>query len=349
MYRRGVGGGFSAAARAGWFARGFRRDLDQDDDDDEDDLWESVVDDINDESAIESLAMEVSGMARGRMADRQRFLEAARAFSQASSANNEVVQRVNPTELLQSATLQAREYQPVWVNPSTLLTTSGRNQVQSSIEWSAERRNVAHLPPYSGHEGRAIRSELPLPRGEGLSQLGLPSPGSNLMPGSRQRAFGFRVAFDHPTCEVGGNMGGGYLVGVTTTSFTSYGESNGLQQTPFFWGIEDAGRRYEGSRRGPPSRSSRRTSSSVPSPFASDIRPDEAPLNTYNVLFGSREVISVVCDIESRTLTYWRDQTLLGTLVTNLPRGSNLYPVVVPVHRGVAVAITGLDGDPLSL
>ena len=72
-------------------------------------------------------------------------------------------------------------------------------------------------------------------------------------------------------------------------------------------------------------------------------------MNAAEVLFGSREVVTVVCDFECRTLTFWRDETLLGTLVTNLPRSSTLFPVVVPFNCGVTVAITGLDNDPLPL
>lgn len=186
-------------------------------------------------------------------------------------------------------------------------------------EW---QKNVAHSRPGAG-EGRAIRAEEPLPR--------------------TVRACGFRVAFDHPAAETGGNMGGCHLIGVTTQSFTAYGEQNGLQQSPFFWGIEDGGQKYEGSLYS--GRMNRRSYNALRTEF---VAPD-APLNASNVLYGCREVITVICDFDTRTLTFWRDGTLLGTLVTNLPRSGNLYPVAVPFNCGVTVAITAVNEDPLPL
>jgi len=401
-------GGFAAAARAGWYARGFggpgradrlREDLGFDDEDDE--LWESVVDGVDmssgaagsdPESAIESLAMEVSGLAaRGRMgaeSSRQRFLEAARAFTQASAEEaqrqhhaQQAQQRIvaaltSPSELLRLATENTSEFQSIrWSNPSGLVT--GHGQGSNPIEVETGSRHVAHLQDSANGEGWAIRSQTALPtRGDtfggavslasyaagaatsstSTSVVYPPSANSGTgVPGDppRRRAFGFRVAFDAPNVEAGGSMGGCYLVGLTTSSFTSYGEQNGLAQSPFFWGIEDSGRKYEGSRRGSSSssRSRSRTSSSgpSPSPYATDIRPQDAPFNPADVLFGCQEVVTVVCDLESRTMAFWRDDTSLGTLVTSLPRGSSLYPVAVPFNRGSTVAITGLDGDPLPM
>ena len=318
--------------------------------DDEDNIWESVVDGVDmggddPESAIESLALEVSGMAnaaRTRMgeANRQRFLDAARAFAQVTAEPL----AVDAAEILRCATANAPAYQPRWAKPSQLV--SGRGRGVNRIEvGEGERQNLAHLP-HSAEEGRAIRAEEPLPTaGDSLGgSLNMPLPGNLL--DRRRNTFGFRVAFDHANCESGGNMGGCHLVGVTTSSFSQYGENNGLQQTPFFWGIEDSGRKFEGSRR--PSVRSRRGTHSA-SAYACDISPQEVPMNASNVLFGSGEVVTVVCDLDTRTMTFWRDETLLGTLITTLPRGSNLYPVAVPFNRGVTVAITGMDADPIPL
>lgn len=324
---------------------------------DDEDLWESVVDGVemagdDPESAMESLAMEVSGMAnaarsrlenssrQGLESSRQRFLEAARAFSQA----NREAQRSDPQELLRCATENAASYQPRWANPSQQM--SARLRGGNGVEVVEEgRQNLAHLPPGAG-QGRAVRADEPLPRGDGFGSFSM-SPPSNASQEQRQRrVFGFRVAFDHPTAEVTGSMGGCYLVGLTTSSFTGYNEQNGLQQSPFFWGIEDGGHKYEGSRYNQSARSSRRISSSN---HAIKLGPQEARMNAHNVLFGSREVITVVCDFDSRTLTFWRDETLLGTLVSNLPRSGNLFPVVVPFNCGVTVAITGMDNDPIPL
>ena len=139
-------------------------------------------------------------------------------------------------------------------------------------------------------------------------------------------------------------MGGCYLVGVTTTSFAAFSEKNALQQSPFFWGIEDSGNKYEGARYHS-SGGSRRGQSS----YAVELTPAEAPRNEDDVLFGSREVVTCVIDLDSRSLTFWRNEELLGTLVTNVPRGGNLYPVVVPFNAGSTVAVTGMGDDPLPL
>jgi hypothetical protein len=164
-----------------------------------------------------------------------------------------------------------------------------------------------------------------------------------------RRVFGFRVAFEHPNKEQGKNMGGCYLIGVTTTSFASFSERNALQQSPFFWGIEDGGNKYEGSRH----HGSREPQRRGQPTYAIELGEDEAPRNEDNVLFGSRQVITCVVDLESRTLTFWRDDgeetKLLGTLVTNIPRTGQLYPIVVPYNAGSTVAITGMSGNPLPL
>ena len=79
----------------------------------------------------------------------------------------------------------------------------------------------------------------------------------------------------------------------------------------------------------------------------------EVARNKDGVLFGSREVITCVVDLESRTLTFWRDENgeskFLGTLVTNLPRSGQLFPIVVPYNAGSTVSITGMSGEPLPL
>jgi hypothetical protein len=365
---RRAGAGY--AARAGWLARGLgggggggaRRGIMNDDFAglDDEDLWESVVDGVemagdDPENAMESLAMEVSGMAsaarNARMessrhsslesASRQRFLEAARAFSQA----NREIQRADPEELLRWATENAASYHPRWANPAQLVASRARSG--NGIEvGEGERQNLAHLPAGTG-TGRAIRTDEPLPRGDSFGSFSFSSP-SNVSQDQRQRrAFGFRVAFDHPAREPGASMGGCYLIGVTTASFTAFGEQNGLQQSPFFWGIEDSSQKYEGSRYNPAGgRGGRRGPNSS---HGVEISPQDAPMNSADVLFGAREVVTVVCDFEARTLTFWRDETLLGTLVTNLPRSGALYPVAVPFNCGVTVAITGMDNDPLPL
>jgi hypothetical protein len=445
------------AARAGWLARGLgggssnlaRRamaagilGLHNPEDElsmDDDDLWESVMHGVgdlghyrqsrganannNDHHPDLPILMDIgdagsAALSRTVESSRQRYLEAARAYS---LANREAIHApplsappaVDADALLQAATSNAASYQPHWVaNPASLIgsgrtlshharvaqqgdgrvnssrsATHGTNLIQvGDVE---DRRNLAHVPA-GGGEGRAIRAEEPLPRSESLRASGSvfasfraasANSGATIRARSpsdddlKRRAFGFRVAFDHPTLGdvVGANMGGCYLVGVTTASFTAYGDQDMLRQSPFFWGIEDGGQVYEGPRHSgvgtsgrpdPPRRSSgavvaESATATAAALYALDGIPgaastmasnsSEAQLNAHGVLFGARQVVSVVCDIELRTLTFWRDETLLGTLVTNLPRSGNLYPVAVPFNCGVSVAITGLDGDPLEM
>lgn len=332
----------------------------------DDDLWESVMHGVGEMGHdLEALAMDIGGnsSARSRLVEtsRLRFLEAARAFSQ---ANRDAQQTVDPEELLRAATANAASYQPHWANPTTL---PGARSVRSAngieVGDGVDRQNLAHLPVGAG-EGRAIRADEPIPRGDSdsnaFASFRMPTVASNNHATAsnqsddspRRRAFGFRVSFDHPTAAevTGANMGGCYLVGVTTSSFTAYGEQNGLQQSAFFWGIEDGGQKYEGSRHSSSRTTQRRPPGAVgAAAYSVELEETEAPMNEHSVLFGAREVITCVCDLDCRTLTFWRDETLLGSLVTNLPRSGNLYPVAVPFNCGVTVAISGLDNDPLPL
>ncbi|KAL7561760.1 hypothetical protein ACA910_013300 [Epithemia clementina (nom. ined.)] len=357
-------------ARPNWFPRSvFGRGRSLPDEfgvEDEADLWESVVDDVEmagadhedrASNAIESLAMEVSGMAsaarrslesrrQGLETGRQRLLDAARAFSQQPARP-----QVSPDELWQAAMQNAPNYSPHWMNPTQ---GPGRSRSSMGIELASDQSTpqLAHVPPGAG-EGYAIRAVQSIPRESSVTRTNSRRSVQQVETGGNtaslnnlsRRAFGFRVAFDHPGCEPGGNLGGCYLVGVTVASFTAFGEQNGLSQSAFFWGIEDGGNKYEGARYAQPNRGSRRLSAS----YASEVNSQDVPMNESNLLFGSREVVSVLCDLEARTLTFWRNDTLLGTLVSNLPRSGNLYPVAVPFNNGVAVAITGLDGDPLPI
>jgi hypothetical protein len=263
---------------------------------DEDDLWESVVHGIG-EDIMED---------RGRFVEtaRQRFLEAARALAHrngeavdAPSAAAAAAVAVNPQTLWQQAL--ATEYHPYW---------SDVRQNGIEVGTSEELRHLAHVPPGSG-EGRAVRAEQALPR-NGVA--------------------GFRVVFENPGVETtGSNMGGCYLIGVTTSSFSAWHEHKALQTSMYFWGIEDGGQIFQGSSSG-----DRRDA-------------DPSIMNENSVTFGIRDVVTCICD--GRTLTFWRGDTVLGTLVTNLPRASPIFPVVVPFNANVTVAITGMNRDPLPL
>lgn len=337
------------AARAGLFARGAggnRRDFLGDQGGDIADLWGRVVDGAglsgDDQEAMAALAMEVAAGhptgGRSRESTRQRLLDAARNFG---LANREGAAPTNShLELMQAASDNASSFRPKWASPPQI---DGRVNTENIIQiGDGEQQNIAHLP-VGGGEGRALRALETVPRNIPFSAL--VSSGRN-QERRHRRTFGFRVAFDHPDHEAGSNLGGCYLVGVTTSSFSNFGERNGLQQSPLFWGVEDGGNKFEGSRY---SSQTARGSRVENYNYCAELAPDEAPLNGHGVLFGAREMVTVVVDIDSRTMSFWRDDQYLGILVTNLPRGGSLYPIAVPFDVGSTVAITGMDGNPLTL
>jgi hypothetical protein len=304
-----------------------------------------------DEHAIAALAMEVAGVGGGRGSSRsdrtgsRSLADAARSFALAAS-NREPEVRMEPDALWRAAEENGSLYQPKWMNPSQI---GGRMRTGNGIEvGDGESQNIAYLPLGAG-EGRALRALEAFPRSAPFA-----SSASSTRSGQERRSrrvFGFKVSFDHPKKEKGKNMGGCYLIGVTTTSFAAFSERNALQQSPFFWGIEDGGNKYEGSRYQSGREAHRHADHSS---YAVELGEDEAPRNDDSVLFGSRQTITCIVDLESRTLTFWRDDDdaeakLLGTLVTGLPRTGQLYPIVVPYNAGSTVAITGMSGDPLPL
>jgi len=268
-----------------------------------------------------------------------------RSFAPASFAR-ESTQTVCPYDLSQAANANDSVYQPKWMNLSQI----SRMRTNGIEVGEAGNQNAAYLPPGSG-EGRALRALEAFPRSAPFANT-LPSVASQ---GRRtRRVFGFKVAFSHPSKEIGRNMGGGYLIGVTMASFSSFSEKNALQQSPLFYGIEDSGNKYEGARNNSSNSSSREGLRTGRKPsYGTELKESEAPRNNDGVLFGSREVVTCVVDFESRTLTFWRDEDgepkLIGTLVKNLPRSGQLYPIVVPYYAGSTVSITGMSGRPLPL
>mmetsp|Transcript_36670 Transcript_36670/g.88593 ORF Transcript_36670/g.88593 Transcript_36670/m.88593 type:complete len:2896 (+) Transcript_36670:158-8845(+) len=279
------------------------------------------------------------------------IVDAARAGLLGSSGRD--VEPLGPDELWRAAYANGSIYQPKWMNPAEI---GGRMRTANGIEvGDGDNQNVAYLPLGAG-EGRALRALEAFPRSAPFSSFSSSARESHGGPSASQnrrtrRIFGFRVAFEHPNREDGKSMGGCYLIGVTTGSFGSFGEKNALQSSQFFWGIEDSGKKYEGSRHHHGSREGARNGSG--SDNAIELSVDEAPRNGDDVLFGSKEVITCVVDSEARSLTFWRDENgspaLLGTLVSNLPRAGQLYPIVAPYNAGSTVAITGMTGDPVPL
>jgi len=344
------------AARAGLFAREFgnRRDfMGAADAGDIADIWGRVVDGTglgggDDHDVMAALAMEVAGHqgGRNREATRQRLLDAARSFHLSATGRSGEFPTASSTttnsheDLMQAATDNASHYSPRWSSPTQI---TGHAIAHYGIEiGDGERQNVAHLP-FGADEGRTVRAHDSIPRSLPFSAI-LSSGQSQER--RRRRVFGFKVAFDHPDRETGSSLGGCYLVGLTTSQFRNFGERNSLQQSSLFWGIEDAGNKFEGSSFGSPTTRSSRTSAAE---YGTELEPSEAPLNDHDDLFGVREVVTVIIDIESRNMTFWRDSQHLGTLVANLPPRGSMYPVAVPFNAGSTVAITGLDGDPLAL
>jgi hypothetical protein len=84
--------------------------------------------------------------------------------------------------------------------------------------------------------------------------------------------------------EAAKNVGGYYLIGVTHTFFDVFSERNALQQSPFFWGIEDCVNIYEGSRN-PSSCDNRRGQSS----YAIELSPSESKRNKEKVLLDQEK------------------------------------------------------------
>ncbi|OEU17094.1 hypothetical protein FRACYDRAFT_237502 [Fragilariopsis cylindrus CCMP1102] len=214
------------------------------------------------------------------------------------NAAREPVQRLEPDELLRAARDNDSVYQPKWMNPSQI---GGRMRTGNGIEvGDGANQNVAYLPLGSG-EGRALRALEAFPRSAPFASFSLSSSTSSSLTSNNsvlsgasgqerkpRRVFGFKVAFAHPSKENGENLGGCYLIGVTNTSFSSFSEKNALQQSPFFFGIEDGGNKYEGTRSQSSTaregiRSRRRST------YAVELREDEASRNDDGVLFGSRD------------------------------------------------------------
>ena len=293
-----------------------------------------------DDQAVAALALQVAGVtgaaripgARSTLSRRQRFPNSASAGEDDSNHSDQPAPEP-PETLLQIATENASSYQPKWASTSQI---GGRSRSVHDVGPDG-LENVARIPDGVA-EGRAIRASQPLPR---ATQRSLDSDGDS---DHQRMIYGFRVLFDHPHREAGMSLGDCYLVGVTTSSFSSYGDRNALMQSSYFWGIEDNGNKFEGVRR---TRVMRPGAPHPSSGYGIEMSSSQAPRNSDNVLFGAQETVTVVVDLEKRSMAFWRDENFLGTLVRGLPRSGYLFPVVVPFNAGATVAITGMDGNPL--
>lgn len=290
------------------------------------------------EQAVAALALEVAGIRGAAMIPGARsVLSRRQPFPNAPAPGGEDNRNFPPPEppetLWRLALENAEAYQPKW---SIAAQRGGKSRHNHDIEVGA-LQNVARIAD-GALEGCAVRASEPLPRATHRAQREHSDRASQAS--HERKVFGFRVVFDHPYREPGTSLGDCYLVGVTTSSFSAYGERNGLMQSPYFWGIEDSGTQFEGPRR-------RLESRPGTSAYGIETSSRDFPRNADNVLFGARETVSVVVDLENRSMSFWRDGDFLGTLVRNLPRSGHLYPVVVPFNAGATFAITAMDRSPL--
>lgn len=315
LFARRAGGGLD-------FQRSFHpRNLDQ--------IENDMMEEEEDEHAVAALALEVAGVADAAripgLRSRRELLLRSAADSIQFGVDPVASQPLAPDELLEMATENASMYDPQWESPAKLGMRRKNNAI---VVGDDEFANVATLP-VGAAEGKSVRTLEPMLRA------------TEAPDGKEQcKVFGYRVTFKRPYREKGKSLGGGYLVGVTTASFSSFDERNSLQESSLFWGIDDNGHKYEGGAGGGPIRGARRSHHGV------EMSARNVARNSDNVLYGCLETITVVVDTESRTLTFWREDNVLGTLVRNIPRSMSLYPVVVPFNSGAIVAITGLDGSP---
>jgi hypothetical protein len=290
--------------------------------------------DEEDEHAVAALALEAAGVADaaripGARSRRELMLRSAVEHNMPFGMDAIVTSNppLAPNNLREIAIENMSLYDPQWEAPINLGMTRKSN---SLVVGDDENANIATLP-IGATEGKSIRTLEPIPcvkeRPDGTP--------------IRRGAFGFRVAFKRPFRDLGKSLGGGYLVGLTTTSFSSFDERNSLQQSSLFWGIDDNGHKYEGGPVSGSMRGSRRSHHGV------EMSARHVPRNADNVLYGCLETITVVVDTESRTMTFWRNDDVLGSLVRGIPRSGALYPVAVPFNSGALVCITGLDGSPV--
>ena len=224
----------------------------------------------------------------------------------------------DPNDLLSRAVANGLCFQPKW---SPL-------HCSSSIKVDEESQQVACVTE-GGNNGHCVRSAQSIPTSRS-STLQLDNDEATVR--DAPSVFGWRIVFEHPTREKGRNLGGCYLIGITTDEFTDFNSHSGLQQSRLFWGIEDNGRKYEGGTRG--------------MAVALGSRAGGAPRNSDNALFASKEIITAVIDFDGGTLNLWRDGRFLGPVVSGLPKSTNFFPVAVPFSAGVCVAITGLTSCP---
>ena len=248
---------------------------------------------MDDEEQVAALALEVAGVAGaaripGALSRRRRFQMGPAIPEQ---EDRDSAQPTEPPETLWRLAMEnAASYQPKWGT-----TTQHRGRIRTGYDveiGTGHLQNVARMMDGVA-EGRAIRASEPLPRPSHRSQREHnDSPGQDE---HQRKVYGFRVVFDHPYRDPGMSLGDCYLVGLTTSSFSQFGDRNGLLQSPHFWGIEDGGSYFEGARRRRGARPGAPSSG-----YGMETSAREAPRNADNVLFGSQETVTVVVDLENR-------------------------------------------------
>jgi len=211
------------------------------------------------------------------------------------------------------------------------VTSASNDHPDITIRWSSQCKGSRIRVLDSVKSNEVVHGHIAL-----MTEQGKPGEGSCVRSNAKipnTECFGWKIVFEYAARGVGKSMGGCYLVGVVSHRFSDYSER--LQESNYFYGIEDGGRRYEGDK-------SKRGSNSL------HLSRKDAPRNSENVLFGNRETITVIADMSKRNLNFWRDDVFLGTLVRNLPEDEYFYPVAAPFNSGVCVVISSLREDPLS-
>eukprot|EP00814_Leptocylindrus_danicus_P009268 CAMPEP_0116017398 /NCGR_PEP_ID=MMETSP0321-20121206/8025_1 /TAXON_ID=163516 /ORGANISM="Leptocylindrus danicus var. danicus, Strain B650" /LENGTH=2622 /DNA_ID=CAMNT_0003487585 /DNA_START=222 /DNA_END=8087 /DNA_ORIENTATION=- len=211
------------------------------------------------------------------------------------------------------------------------VTSASKDHPDVTIQWNSQYKGSRVRVLDSVKSNEVVHGHIAL-----MTEQGKPGEGSCVRSNAKipnKECFGWKIVFEYAARGAGKSMGGCYLVGVVSHKFSDYSER--LQESNYFYGIEDGGRRYEGDK-------SKRGSNSL------HLSRKDAPRNSENVLFGNREIITVVADMSKRNLNFWRDDVFLGTLVRNLPEDEYFYPVAAPFNSGVCVVISSLREDPLS-
>ncbi len=288
-------------------------DIDMEDDDEVDSEMDHSDEDAMNGNRASNLRRRGSDMLS--VSDRLSMaLNPSRDFGRSQAAAQEH-SSINSNDLLNRAIANGSLFQPKW---SAL-------HCSSLIKVEDDSRQVACVFE-AGNNGNCVRSSEAIPSSSAIcSDTSAEFPASD-----SPSVIGWRITFEPPAREQGRNADGPYVIGIVADDFSDFSSRNSLQHSRFFWGVEDNGRKYEGGTRG----------------VAAPLSFSGASRSTESVLFASKEVLTVVIDMEAGTLYLWRDSRFVGAVVSGLPKNRICYPVAALYSPGACVAITGLTICP---